>query len=323
LIMGASISPSACAHTIRNTASYDNAIRKKLKEGLYGELLALELMLEDAHHAADLLRPIFERTDGVDGWVALDIFPLSTNDTVSLVTSVANIYAKVRRPNILLTIPNIPEWQEAIEEIIYSEIPVNLASLFSSEQFLLAAQTLLRGIGRRIYSGLKPVASSFTSISISHLVAALSDSSSKVAFLQGGIAMARRIYKTSRDLHSSQEWECAYNAGVRPLRLVWKIDSHYCEQSGAALIKDLVAPLTVAAIPENILDATIDCCISGATMPTDGGDCETILSQYLQAGIDLNSLADKLQNDEAASLANSWIELFDAVAYKSASLTAR
>ena len=324
-VKGASVCPGACAHTLRNTAAYDNAIREKLKKGFYGKLLALELMLEDVHHAADLLRSVFDRTDGVDGWVALPIFPLLTDDPVTLVTSVADIYAKVRRPNILITLPSLPDWLEAIEEIIYREIPVNIASLFSCEQFLGAAQVFLRGFERRIFSGLKPVPSSFTSISISHLAAALSaDLYNKEPFLQGGIAMARRIYKASRDLHHSKEWECAYNAGVRPLRLIWKIDNQYdCKQFGTALIKDLVAPLTVAAIPESVLKATIECCVPGTKMPTDGGDCEIILSRYLQSGIDLNNLADRLRNEEAESLVSSWIELFDAVAYKSAVLTAR
>lgn len=318
-LKGASVNPGACAHALRNTAAYDNKIRKKLSEGFYGELLALELLLEDAGHAADLLRPVFDRTDGVDGWVALAVFPLSTADTVSLVTSVANIYAKVRRPNILITIPCMPDWLEAIEEIIFREIPVNLASLFSCRHFLAAGHVCLRGIERRIFSGLKPMASSFASISISHLVAALSDDSSKKSLTQGGIAMARRIYKASRDLHHSQEWECAYNAGVRPLRLIWKIDGQY--DCGASLIKDLVAPLTVAALPESVLTAAIDFEIWSATMPTDGGDCEEILSRYSRAGTDLDTLADQLQSDEAASLVTSWIELLDAVAYKSAALT--
>lgn len=319
-IRGASVNPGACAQTLRNTALYDNAIRKKLREGLYGEPLALELMLEDARHAADLLRPVFDRTDGVDGWVALAVFPLSSNDTVSLVTLVANIYAQVRRPNILITIPSLPDWQEAIEEIIFREIPVNIASLFSCQHFLAAGQVCLRGIERRIFSGLKPVASSFASISISHLVAALSGDLSKEPFIQGGIAMARRIYKASRDLQHSQEWQCAYNAGVRPLRLIWKIDTQYSDCS-ASLIKGLVAPLTVAALPESVLTALTEFEISSATMPTDGGDCEEILSRYLQAGSDLDTLADTLQIEEAASLVSSWIELLDAVAYKSAALT--
>lgn len=318
-LKGASVNPGACALTLRNTAAYDNEIRKKLREGFYGELLALELLLEDVRHAADLLRPVFDRTDGVDGWVALAVFPLSTNDTVSLVTSVVNIYAKVRRPNILITIPCIPDWLEAIEEIIYREIPVNLASLFSCQHFLAAGQVCLRGIERRIFSGLKPVASSFASVSISHLVAALSNDLSKESFIQGGLAMARRIYKASRDLHHSQEWECAYNAGVRPLRLIWKIDTQY--DCGTSLIKGLVAPLTVAALPESVLTAVIDFETSSATMPTDGGDCEEILSRHSQAGTDLDTLADKLQIEEAASLVSSWIELLDAVAYKSAALT--
>jgi transaldolase len=321
-IMGASIYPGPCALTLRNTRVYDNAIRKNLKEGFYGEQLALELLLEDARHAADLLRPVFDRTDGVDGWVELGVIPLSTTDTLSLVTAVANLYAKVKRPNILITIPSLPEWQEAIEEIIFREIPVNIVSLFSGAQFLVAAQTCLQGIQRRIFSGLKSVTPTYASISISRLMAALSQELPQEIFLQVGVAMARRIYTASCNLRQSRLWECVYNTGVRPLRLIWKIESgDDCQHLGSSLVQELIAPLTVAAIPENILQVTVDRYRSGTTMPKDGGDCETILSRYFQDEIDMNGLADKLQKDNTISFTNSWIELLDAVAYKSAALT--
>ncbi|KJR99090.1 MAG: hypothetical protein VR65_16710 [Desulfobulbaceae bacterium BRH_c16a] len=321
-ITGASVSPAACSRSLRSSEVYDNAIRKKLAEGLFGEPLAQELIMEDARHAADLLRPVFDRTDGVDGWVALTIFPLSTNDTAAITAAISNIHAKARRPNILITIPGLPDWLEAIEEVIYSGVPVSIAFLVSCGQFLSAAQACLRGIERRVAAGLKPAGTSFASISISRLVEALSAELSNDPFLPSGIAIARRIYKASRDLHNSQEWERAYNAGSRPLRLVWTMDTNYqCKQFGASLIKDLVAPLTVAAIPENTLKSIIGCNFLGTPLPADGGDCEELLSRYSQLGIDLDTFAVRLQNEEAASLISSWIELLDAVACKSALVT--
>ena len=321
-IMGASVYPGACALTLRNTAAYDNAIRKRLKDGFYGEQLALELLLDDARHAADLLRPTFDRTDGVDGWVELRVLPLSTTDSPSLVTALTNLYAKVKRPNILVTIPSLPDWQDAIEEIVFREIPVNIIAIFSGEQFLMAAQTCLQGIQRRIFSGLRPVAPIYTSISISSLLAALSEKLPKEIFPQVGVAMARRIYKISYNLRHSRLWECAYNAGVRPLRLIWKIESDDDgQQQGASLLQSLMAPLTVTAIPRAMLSTTLESCHSGTSMPKDGGDCEKILSRFLKDRFDVNGLADNLQRDETISLTNSWIQLLDAVAYKSAALT--
>lgn len=318
-ITGASVGPCACSRVLRNTSVYDGAIRQKLEEGLFGAPLAQELILEDARHAADLLRPVFDRTDGVDGWVALTVFPLSTNGTDAMAAAISAIHAKARRPNILVTIPGLPDWLVAIEELIYSGVPVNIAFLLSCEQFLSAAQVYLRGIERRIAAGLRPVVTSFASISISRFVAALSVLLPDEPFLQGAIAMARRIYKASRDLHNSQEWERAYNAGARPLRLVWNMDTNVeGNRFGDSLIKDLVAPLTVAAISENTLKAFSGYGPGGAPMPADGGDCEEILARYPQLGIDLKTIAVKIQDAEAAALICSWIELLDAVAWKSA-----
>ena len=321
-ITGASINLLACSRALRSSTVYDKAIRRKLAAGLFGEPLALELILEDARHAADLLRPVYDRTDGVDGWVALAFFPPPATDPVAAVTAVSTIYAKTRRPNILITLPGAPDWLEVIEEMIYSGVPVNIAFLLSGEQFLSAAQAYLRAIVRRNAAGLRPAVTSFASISISRLAVALSVKLTNETFLQAAIAVARRIYKISRELHNSREWEFAYNAGARPLRLVWTIETNTeGEQVNDSLMKDLVAPLTVAAIPETVLKAIAGCGFQGTPMPADGGDCEKLLSRYSQEIIDLNIFAVELQNAEVAAATSSWIELLDSLACKSALIT--
>ena len=318
-ITGASINPLACSRAVRTTEVYDKAIRKKLAAGLFGEPLALELLLEDARHAADLLRPVYDRTDGVDGWVALAVFPPPMSDTPAAVTAVAIMCAKARRPNILITLPGLPDWLGAIEEVMYSGVPVNIALLFSGEQFLSAAQACLRAIERRIAAGLKPAVASFASVSISRLATALS-----VDFRRTVVAAARRIYKISRDLHNSREWGRAYNAGARPLRLVWRMETNpEGEQSHDWLVHDLLAPLTVTAIPAAVLQAIAGSGLPGEPMPVDGGDCERILSGYSKGSIDFNTFAVELQKTEMAALTSSWIELLDAVASKSACVTKR
>ena len=321
-ITGAAITPLACSRVLRRTGVYDGAIRKKLAAGLFGDPLAMKLLLEDARHAADLLRPIYERTDGVDGWVALALFTPPASDTTAAVAAIATAYAKARRPNILLTLPGLPEWLPAIEEVIYSGVPVNIAFLLSREQFLSAARTCLRAIERRTAAGLKPAVTSFASISIGRLAAALSAELTGEASFESATAMARRIYKTSRDLHNSPEWERAYNSGARPLRLVWTMETaDEGQRLSDSLIKNLMAPLTVAAIPETALKAITGDVFLGTSLPADGGDCEKVLAGHPHQGIDLNTCAVKLQNTEAAALTSSWIEMLDAVACKSAFVT--
>ena len=318
-ITGLSLSPQAVCHAIHSSPVYDDGIIKKLGKGLYGESLAIDLILEDLHHTADLLRHVFDRTDGVDGWAALPVFPLLTSDPDTLLQSVSVLHTQLKRKNTLITVPGLPDMLGTIEEIVFTGIPITISLIYSCDQYLNAAEAYLRGIERRIDAGLKPAVSAFISIPIFHLTAELSKEMKQQAATEASIAIARKIYKTMRTLHTSQQWERAYNAGARPLRLIWvSLDDEPAAASDIFLYDQLVAPFTVAAMSEQTMGTFIKHGHPEALLPANSDDCEEIQADHQKAGFSFKHLAGSLQDEAAARKVKTWIMLLDAVARKSA-----
>ena len=321
-VTGLVSNPVAFEHAIKNSTVYDVAIRKKLKQDLAGEDLLFELAMEDLRHAADLLRPIYDQTDGMDGWVSLDISPLLAHDTTNILNAATDLYMRVRRPNLLIAIPGIKDNLPVIEEAILAGVPLNMTLLFSREHYLAAAEAFLRGIERRISAGLSPKVASVVSMFVNRWDAAVMDKVPNALSNQLGIAIAKRIYKACREFLNSPRWQRAYNAGARPQRLLWVgTETKDPKISDVFYVKALAAPLTVNTMSEDTLKMFADHNDLGELMPTDGGDCETVLSRFVQAGIDIDALAGQLQDEGVASFAKSWIELMMVVASKSAALT--
>src|ERR1700704_1429712 len=155
-VTGLTSNPTIFDHAIKNGKDYDDAIKSKLAEGKSGEKLFFELALEDLTQAADLFRPVHDRTCGVDGWVSLEVSPLLARDAKSTIAVAKDLHARARRPNLLIKIPGTPEGLPAIEEAIFAGVPVNVTLLFSDDQYLAAADAFMRGIERRIEAGLPP-----------------------------------------------------------------------------------------------------------------------------------------------------------------------
>jgi transaldolase len=323
-VTGLTSNPTIFDHAIKNSSSYDSAIRKKLDEGKSGQDLFFDLALEDLTRAADLFRPIFDRTNGVDGWVSLEVSPLLAHDTASTLAAAKSLHARAGRPNVLIKIPGTTEGLPAIEESIFAGVPINVTLLFSREHYVAAAEAFLRGIERRIDAGLQPNIASVASVFVSRWDAAVAGKVPAVpAALNNrlGIAVAKRTYKAYRDLLGSPRWERIYNAGARPQRLLWASTGTKDPKAPDVLyIKALAAPFTVNTMPEGTLRALADHGELSEIMSADGGDCETVLDQFAAAGIDVNDLAAKLQDDGAKSFVNSWNELMGVIASKSAKL---
>src|ERR1700692_968258 len=155
-VTGLTSNPTIFDHAIKNSTAYDAPIQEKLLNGRSGEALFFELALEDIPRAADLFRPIYDRTLGVDGWVSLEVSPLLAHDTKTTIAVAKDLHAPPGRPNVLIKIPGTKEGRPAIEEAIFAGVPVNVTLLFSREQYLAAADAYMRGIERRIAAGLKP-----------------------------------------------------------------------------------------------------------------------------------------------------------------------
>jgi transaldolase len=220
-VTGLTSNPTIFDHAIGKSTSYDPSIREKLGEGKAGEALFFELALEDLTRAADLFRPIWDRTDGVDGWVSLEVSPLLAHDTKSTIAEAKDLFARAGRPNLFIKIPGTPEGLPAIEEAIFAGVPVNVTLLFSRDHYIAAAEAFLRGIDRRIDAGLKPDIGSVASVFISRWDSAVAGKVPDKLKNQLGIAIAKRTYRAYRRLLDSPQWQRAYNAGARPQRLLW------------------------------------------------------------------------------------------------------
>jgi len=320
-VTGLTSNPTIFDHAIKNSSSYDAAIRKKLDEGKSGERLFFELALEDLTRAADLFRPIFDRTNGVDGWVSLEVSPLLAHDTASTLAAAKSLHARARRPNLFIKIPGTKEGLPAIEESIFAGVPINVTLLFSREHYIAAAEAFLHGIERRIDAGLQPNIGSVASVFVSRWDAAVAGKVPAALNNRLGIAVAKRTYKAYRDLLGSPRWERIYNAGARPQRLLWASTGTKDPKAPDVLyIKALAAPFTVNTMPEGTLKALADHGDLSEIMSADGGDCEAVLDQFAAAGIDIDDLAAKLQDDGAKSFVSSWKELMEVIASKSATL---
>jgi len=318
-VTGLTSNPTIFEHAIRNSPDYDESIRAKQAAGTSGEALFFELALEDLTRAADLFRPIHERTNHVDGWVSLEVSPRLAYDTQSTVAAARDLHARAARPNLFIKIPGTREGLPAIEEATFAGVPVNVTLLFSREQYLAAAEAYIRGIERRVAAGLNPQVESVASLFISRWDAAVA---AKVpAALQNtlGIAVAGRTYKAYRNLLASDRWLRLLNFGAHPQRLLWaSTGTKDPKASDVLYVKALAAPHTVNTIPEKTLLAFADHGEVGAMLPQDGGDAERALGELTRAGIDISGLAADLQRDGAAAFVKSWDGLLACIDQKNA-----
>src|SRR5437667_4831044 len=320
-VTGLTSNPTIFDHAIKNSAAYDAAIRQKVKEGKAGEPLFFELALEDLTRAADLFRPIWDRTNGVDGWVSLEVSPLLAYDTASTLAAARELFARANRPNLLIKIPGTKQGVPAIEEAIFAGVPINVTLLFSREHYLAAAEAFLRGIERRIEAGLNPNVGSVASAFVSRWDSAVASKVPEELRNQLGIAIAKRTYKAASALLSSPRWERIYNAGARPQRLLWaSTGTKDPKASDVLYIKSLAAPFTVNTMPEGTLKALADHGGLSEIMPADGGDSDEVLGQFAKAGLDVDALATQLQDEGAESFVKSWNDLMGVISSKSASL---
>src|SRR5580700_9203831 len=270
-VTGLTSNPTIFDHAIKSSNDYDAAIRQNLSKSKADEALFFELALDDITRAAKLFRPIHDRTDGVDGWVSLEVSPLLAYDTRSTLAAAKDLHARAGQPNLFIKIPGTKEGLPAIEEAIFAGVPINVTLLFSREQYVAAAEAFLRGIERRIDTGLNPHVSSVASIFISRWDSAVMGKTPDSLRDQLGIAIAERTYKAYRELLDSPRWQRAFNFGARPQRLLWaSTGTKDPKASDVLYIKALAAPFTVNTMPEGTLNALDDHGELGATLPADG-----------------------------------------------------
>jgi transaldolase len=268
------------------------------------------LALADLARAADLFRPVFDRTDGVDGWVSLEVSPLLAHDTKSTLAAALDLHRRAGKPNLFIKIPGTTEGLPAIEEAIFAGVPVNVTLLFSSEQYVAAAEAYLRGVERRIAAGLNPAVASVASLFVSRWDVAVGGKVPAELTNRLGIAVAGRAYRAYLELLASPRFQRAANSGARAQRMLWaSTGTKDPKASDTLYVKALAAPFTVNTMPEGTLKAFAGHGEVGQAMAPDGGDCETVLAGFAKAGVDIAALAARLQDEGASSFVKSWNDL--------------
>lgn len=320
-VTGLTSNPSILGHAIGNSADYDDDIRRHATPEKSTEDLLFDLAAADLGRAADVFRPVFERTDGVDGWVSLEVSPRLARDAQGTVKAARDLHRRAGKPNLFIKIPGTPEGLPAIEEAIFAGVPVNVTLLFSPEQYLAAAEAWLRGIDRRIEAGLNPAVASVASIFVSRWDVAVNDSVPRELHDRLGIAIAQRTYRAYQDFLCSPRMQRAANFGARPQRILWASTSTKDPEAPDTLyVEALAAPLSINTMPEATLKAFHDHGKVGAPMARDGGDCEAVLSRFEAAGIDLGALATRLQDEGAVKFDQAWSDLLAHVEAKRKSM---
>lgn len=321
-ITGLTSNPTIFGQAIRNGDVYDAGIRQKAREGQSGEDLFLELALDDLRQAADLFRPVYDATVGVDGWVSLEVSPLLANDTTASVNEAARLHALAQRPNLFIKIPGTPDGMAAIEESIFAGVPINVTLLFSREQYIAAAEAYMRGIDRRILAGLDPKVASVASLFVSRWDKAVIDKVPAALRNRLGLAVAQRTYRAYCKLLTEPRWKRLAHAGARPQRLLWaSTGAKDPKASDTLYVEALAAPDTIDTMPEKTLRAYAEHGVLRGAMTVDGGDADAMLGRFTQAGIDIEALALQLQRDGALAFVKSWHELLACIADKTTSLT--
>ena len=316
-ITGLTSNPTIFQKAMGEGDAYDASIARLARDGRTAEDLFFALAIEDLRQAAELFRPAHDASDGVDGWVSLELSPKLLHDTLGSVRAAASLHAQAARRNIFIKIPGTREGLPAIEEAIFRGVPINVTLLFSREQYLAAADAYMRGIERRLNDGKSPLVESVASLFVSRWDAAVAEAVPPALRNRLGIAIGMRTYAAYRELLASGRWRRLAEAGAHPQRLLWASTGTKDPAAPPTLyVAALAAPDTIDTLPEKTLRAFAEDGKLGPPLPEDGGRAESVLEEFQGAGVDIDALAERLQREGGDAFVKSWNELLAGLAEK-------
>ena len=322
-VSGVTSNPTIFAKAIAGSPDYDEALHRivRLQPDISTVSLAERLMIEDIQMAAEVLRPVFERTDGADGFVSLEVSPACSGDTEATIAEARRLWFDVARLNVMIKVPATKTGIPAIEALIAQGINVNITLMFSLEHYEAVAKAYLRGLtgnhGRRHVS-------SVASIFVSRLDAAADPmldaiGSPAATRLRGRIALAnaRRIYRRFVAIFHGEPFVDLRRRGARMQRPLWaSTGTKGPGYSDVLYLERLVAPDTVTTVPPATLDAFRDHGTAKANIAPDGEQDDTTLAAAAALGLDLHAITEQLQTDGIQAFAKSYEQLLDAVDQK-------
>jgi transaldolase len=321
-VTGLTSNPTIFDKAISGGDAYDQHIIELSQNGHEPEEVFFELAIADLRDATDLFRGVHERTAGLDGFCSLEVSPKLADDTAGTIEQAAQLHSRAERDNLYVKIPGTAAGLPAIEESIFAGIPINVTLLFSREDHLAAADAHMKGIERRIEAGLDPNVPSVASIFMSRWDVAVAGEAPDELHNRLGLAIGFRAYRAYRELLDSQRVQRLMNEGARPQRLLWaSTGTKDPEASDVLYIEGFAAPFTVNTMPEPTLHAFADHGQVGDLVPPDGGDCEEVLAEFAKAGIDVDALGERLQEEGKEAFVKSWNDMLESIESKRGALT--
>jgi transaldolase len=323
-VTGLTSNPTIFEKAVSGSNDYDAQVRSLADHVRDPEAIFFDLAIADLVRAADLFRPVHDRSGGVDGFVSLEVSPMLANDTKATIEQAKSLFAKANRKNLYIKVPGTPEGIPAIEELIAAGIPINVTLLFSKAQYVAVAEAYLRGLERRAAAGKSLDVSSVASLFISRWDRATT--SSLPASLQNkvGIAVGAECYKAYLDLISSPRFAALEAKGARPQRLLYASTGTKDPALRASMyVEALASPNTVNTMPEETLLAFAKEGRLRELVATDGVASDLTLSEVSKCGVNLAAVAQKLQDEGRDAFIKSWKDLISVVEKKAGSLVAR
>jgi transaldolase len=322
-LTGLTSNPTIFDKALSDGDAYDEQTSELLEQGKSGEELFFELALTDLRGACDLFAEAHRRTNGVDGWASLEVSPLLVRDTQKTTEEAARLYGAGERDNLFIKIPGTPEGLDSIEETIAAGVPVNITLLFDADQYVAQAEAYMRGIERRIEEGLDPEVGSVASLFVSRWDVAVNDDVPGELQNRLGSAAAIAGYAAYRELLDSDRWLRLANEGARPQRFLFaSTGTKDPDLPKTKYVQELAAPLSVNTMPEETLLALDEQESIGDLLPRDGGDNAALLAEFEDAGVDVEALATRLQDEGAEKFVKSWNELLERIDEKSKAVAA-
>jgi transaldolase len=321
-VTGVTSNPSIFEKAIAGSADYDEAIAAMADSDLPAEAIYETLALTDIRRTADLLRPIYNRTNGVDGYVSLEVSPSLANDSAGTVAAARRLFAALDRPNVMIKVPATPAGLPAIKTLIGEGINVNVTLIFSLANYEDVAEAYIAGLERLTTTGgdvsrVASVASFFVSrvdSAVDQVLATVGNSE-----LQGKIAIANAkvAYGRFLEIFSGDRWDKLTIAGAGVQRPLWASTSTKNPTYHDTLYVDqLVGADTVNTVPPGTLTAFLDHGTTVATLGEHLDQAQAQLQQLADLGIDLGAINQKLQDDGVAAFAKSFDSLIASVAEK-------
>ncbi len=334
-LRGMTSNPSIFNQAISQSKDYDAKITELKSAGKTAFEIYDELTIRDIQEACDILKPVYETTQGLDGYVSLEINPQLANDTAASISEGKRLYAKANRKNIMIKVPATPAGFPVIEELLAGGINVNVTLIFSLKQYENTVTAFMKGLERlgQSQSDLSQIAS-VASVFVSRIDSAVDElldkkisavsQKEKLTFLKGKAATAncQLVFAKAWELEKSQRFKNLAACGARFQRVLWaSTATKNPAYSDVKYIDDLIAKNTVNTVPEKTLKSFMD--HGAAKIALNGieaGSAGLVFLDLKAQGIDIDAICAQLLSDGVVAFEKSFAELIAAIETKAAVL---